>query len=217
MKNSFFVGSFLFAALSAAPAVAAEITFDGYTNACFTTTSCTPGTTETVVPVVLDELSYTPGSFGGTSVGGDLSLTLGSFSLIPAGNDNYAGNIFSLRVTFELPAGLDNQDLIFSAVLTGTTSSAPGQCGGAANTPCGSVLIDFDNTPVLFSFTNGTSGSFLLAVSDVTVNAGQTNVGLAARITQANQTTTTTAPEPATLALAVMGLMGVGVRRLRRG
>jgi hypothetical protein len=204
----------LISVLHAAPASAAPITFNGYTTGCFTTTTCSPATSDASATVTRLELSYFNESFAGTTVAGELALNLGDFSLLPLGNDNYAGSKFNLRVSFVAPGGLSSS--IYSSVLTGTTSSAAGQCN-PSSAPCGSVTINFDNTPIPFSFTDGnTTGSFFLSVSDLTVLAGQTNVGLSGRITQADQVTTTrSAPESASLLLFGTGALALA-RRVKR-
>ncbi|HEY0876295.1 MAG TPA: PEP-CTERM sorting domain-containing protein [Vicinamibacterales bacterium] len=217
MRKSFCLAALTIAgSLLAQPAGAAEITFDGFTNGCFyTTTSCTPSG----VSATLNELTFTNSSFGGTSIAGDLSVTLGTFSLVPRGNDDYSGSSFNLLVTFDVPLGLNTPSTTLTSLLTGTTSSAPGQCNPAPN-PCGSVAINFNNNPIPFSFTSGnTTGSFFLTVGDLIIPAGQT-VALTGRISGASQTTTTTpppqnVPEPATLALFGSGLF-LAASRARR-
>ena len=221
MRNNLIYVSALAAALYAAPVAAAPITFDGYTTGCFfKTVACTPSTVEAAQTITFDDLSYLNTSFSGTSVGGALALSLGQFSLLPAGgNDNYAGNNFNLRISFEAPTGLGTSTTVFTSVLTGLTKSGSQPCSPNP-APCGSVSIDFDNTPIPFSFTNGsTTGSFLLTVNDLTILANQTNVSLTGMITAANQETgtgPTLVPEPASLFLFGTGGLALAARLRRR-
>jgi hypothetical protein len=211
----------------ATPAAAAEITLDGYTNGCFYTgTSCVPANSDAPQSANTQGLTFSNVGFDGTTISGDLPLTLGSFDFDPNGNVAFGGWNFNLRVSFDAPLGLDLPSAVLTAVLTGTASGAPGQCSKQGlPAPCGSVVIDFDNNPIPFSFTNGNAtGSFFLTVSDLTVFAGQTDIALAGRISGASQTVLTTpndprqAPEPATLALFGVGLfaLAAGVRRSRK-
>jgi hypothetical protein len=199
--------------LGTSVAQAAEVTFDGYTNGCFTV-GCVPPNTASAQSDDLDELTFENTTFGGPSVGGNLAINLGTFSLEPLGNDTY-NNTFNLRVSFLLPSGIaGGSTSVYSSVVTGTTSSAPGQCNPNP-TPCGSVTINFSNAPIPYTFTSGnTTGSFSLTINDLTINAGQTDVALTGNITLAQQTTTTSVPEPGTLALLAAGLV-VTMRRLR--
>jgi hypothetical protein len=223
LRKAFWSATVIIAgSLMAQPAGAAEITFDGFTNGCFyTTTSCTPTGGDTLQSDTLRELTFTNSSFGGTSIGGDLSVALGTFSLVPLGNDNYSGSSFNLLVSFDVPLGLNTPSTTLTSILTGTTFSGQGQCMPIPH-PCGSVTINFNNNnPIPFSFTSGnTTGSFFLTVSDLTISAGQTGVALTGRITGANQTTTTPppqtdVPEPATLALFGSGLFLLASRARR--
>ena len=204
----------------AGSASAAEITLAGYAYGCFFSTqdgSCTPLDQDSTT-YRTHELFYTTGAFGGTTVGGTVPITLGTFSLLPRGNDDYSGHFFNLLLTFSAPAGISGSNPVFSSVITGTTSSAPGQCNPSA-APCGSVTVNFNNTPLAFAFTNGSNtGSFLLTMIDLTIGAGQTNVPLTALITAGSLntlTTSTSVPEPGMLTLLGAGIAGL-VARARR-
>lgn len=124
---------------------------------------------------------------------------LGSITLVgPAAN--YNGNTFTLRVQLNAPGGIVGGSVF---TLTGNISSTPG----------GGVLIDFDNTPRTFSFTNNAgSGSFTFSISDVNVMLGGT-VAITSTFTVPGQV-----PEPATITLLTIGLatMGAKVRRRSR-
>jgi len=203
--------------LGTSVAQAAEVTFDGYTNGCFTV-GCVPPNTALAQSDELgnDELIFENTTFGGTSVGGNLAINLGTFTLDPAGTDKTYNDTFNLRVSFVMPAGIaGGSSSVYSSIVTGTTSSAPGQCNPNPS-PCGSVTINFSNAPIPFLFTSGnTTGSFSLTINDLIINAGQTDIALTGNITLAQQTTTTSVvPEPATLALLAVGLL-VSARRLR--
>ena len=67
------------------------------------------------------------------------------------------------------------------------------------------MLIDFNNTPVPFTFNDGVnSGSFTLALPDLLVPSGSSGAQITARITGSQ----TAIPEPATLFLLTTGLIG---------
>ncbi len=182
--------------LAQGQARADEVTISGFTTG-----------TVTGVP----QLSFTGNSaFTNTTFLGIGSLsganTLGTFLLSTAPGQLVAGS-FTLNVTFTSPTGISGgQGTTYTAIITGSVSPNVNQ---------GGVNINFNNTPVVFTFSNGTStGSFSLAVADLFVESGQS-----ATLTAGTTGQQASIPEPATLLLLGTGLTGIAakLRKRRKG
>src|SRR5215218_3780299 len=131
-----------------------EVFISGYTNGCFNCVA--PPNTSATQTATLGGLTYVNATFAGTTAGGFRGLggnpiapptqnvnNLGAFSLATT-PFTYTGNTFTLRVTFTAPEGIAGSNTaLFSATLTGTVTSDPNS---------GGVRLDFDNTPILFTF-----------------------------------------------------------------
>jgi hypothetical protein len=219
-----------FIGLSGGEVRADEVFISGYTNGCF---NCNPPpvpNTSATQTASLGGLTYVNATFSGTTAAGFRGLggnpiappaqnvnNLGAFSLATT-PFTYTGNTFSLRVTFTAPEGIaGGGSTLFTAVLTGTVTSDPNS---------GGVRLDFDNTPILFTFSDPNcqattvpgqqttcgTGSFFFSVNDLSIDPGQI-ASITGQITGAQQTTI---PEPATMILLGTGLAGVAARVRKR-
>ena len=207
-------------ALAQGTARADEVFIAGFTNGCFGA-GCSPGASASI-----PGLTYSNATFSGTTAGGFRGLggnpnpganvnNLGSFTLSTA--PNTFNTTFTLEVTFTAPQGINGSPTAtFTATVTGTVTAADN----------GGVLIDFNNTPVLFTFNDTTcgattvpgqqttcgQGSFLFSVIDLAIDPGQT-AALSGVINSAQQSTV---PEPMTMILFGTGLTGVAAAARKR-
>jgi len=191
-------------------AQADELTVAGSTAGGFNAQA--PGATNTLLGLTFNSSTFnetTSNNF--LSLGGDPNPAaninnLGSFTLANT-TTTYNGNTFNLRVTFTAPAGITGGNpATFTASLTGSvTSGTPGGTGG--------VFVDFNNTPMNFTFSNAeASGSFTLMVNDVSINPGRT-ASITGNIIGSQ---TAVIPEPTTMLLLGTGLAGVASRVRKR-
>jgi PEP-CTERM motif-containing protein len=147
-------------------------------------------------------------NFNGTTALGIGSLSgpnsLGSFFLSTSPTQLLAGS-FTLNITFTSPSGINGgQGATYIATIVGSVSPNVNQ---------GGVNIDFDNTPTVFTFNDGTNtGSFSFTIADLFVQTGQA-ANLTAGFTGQQQTAI---PEPATLLLLGTGLTGAAASWRKR-
>jgi hypothetical protein len=188
MRNIVGAGLIVTAALISAPANAV-ILFSGYTDGCFSTSTCTP--TNPVPPpnqsVTFEGLKFTGSTFTNKPLG---TINLGTFILsAQTVTDLYTGENFDLLVTFTAPSGSAN----YAFDLKGSV---------AHNNDDGSIKIFLTSAPVdIFD-----NGLYRLTVNDpnggLKINVGDDPLTLTGTISAV--------PEPSTWAMIIFGFLGVG-------
>lgn len=194
----------------------AQITFTGFTNACFySVVSCAPELTNVNTTDVIGPLTYRNSTFSGTTTGGFLGIgtvpgagvnfdNLGSFTLTN-GTRDFAADRFNMRVSFTAPGGVVPPNTVFTALLSGSVTAV------GANDQGGFSLM-FTNPTQTFTFDGG---SFTLTVNNLAVQGvGAGSMDKAVAVT--GFINATTVPEPSTYLLMAAGLAGVGIVSRRR-
>ncbi len=197
--------------LGSLTARAEEVSFAGFTNACFGL-SCVSDRIPNGPPVTLlgSGLTFRTSTWGGMTVGGSLAINgppatpnvnnLGSISL----NGTpfiYDGQRFNLQIAFTAPFNL------------GSTFANVTLAGSVSSNGLGEVLFDFDNTAGLTTVSfNGSFLTYRFSVNDALVRVGET-VPLTGQITEAAFYST---PEPTSVLLLITGLTGAGGYGLKR-
>jgi hypothetical protein len=195
---------FLLAAamLLPAPVSADEVTLAGYTSGTFAGTGDFSST----------GLQFTGNpDFDVTTSGGLASISLGSLSLPSTASIGTYFGTFSLDVTFTVPTG----------ILGGNTSSFTANLlGNVTNSTTGAaILLNFSPALNFYSFSNGTeSGSFILLLPSSESVAIGSATPLTASILNASETgAPMSAPEPGTLLLTGLGILGLFALRYKYG
>ena len=159
-------------------------------------------------------LTYDHSLLDNTTVGGELDFggnpnpttnfnNLGTITL-DLSNNVYSGNTFSVQVTFTAPTTIvGGNTTVFTDIISGTVANG-----------VGGVFIDFNNTPQVFFFSNAqASGSFSIAVNDLSIAPGQ-SASITAHV-RGSQTSVPEASSVAGVACGMLGLFGL-IKRKRQ-
>lgn len=178
--------------LAQGQARADEVTISGFTT----------GATSAPFLSFTGNSSFTNTTFFGVGALSGVN-SLGTLSLSTAPGQLVDG-VFNLGITFTSPGGINGgQGVSYTAIVTGSVSP---------NIDQGGVMIDFDNTPLVFTFSNNENfGYFSLTIADLYVESGRT-----AFITAGTAGQQTAVPEPASLLLIGAGLTGLAAKLRKR-
>ncbi len=165
--------AFAVASFASAVPASAEVVFAGFTNGCFGA-GCVPSTANNGGSTEVTNggaLTFRTSTFNDITSENFLALggnpadpnvnNLGTITVAAVqDNFNQPADDFTLRVTFTLPAGTAPGNSVFFADVSGSVNPNGG----------GGVFLDFDNA---FRTFTSSAGTFMFAVSDLNVNAGQ--------------------------------------------
>jgi len=183
-------------ALSPASARADEITLAGSANGIFCASlPCSSG------PNTLLGMTFTGNTaFSQTTSGGVAALNLGSFSL------NQTSGIYS---------GYFALNILFTSPLVDTTTDVATVFGSVTAPYSGGVwLFDFSPETIDFTDSSGNPEDFELAVNSVSVTPGSPGTPLTAFVFYTGRSGNAM-PEPPTVALAGLGIVGVFLLKKR--
>lgn len=191
MKKLSILSLCLMMALAVGSAMADELTFSGTSTGTFTSS----GTT------VAGPVSYTSGTFAGTTAFGLASMNILGKITVATGSTISTGDVLNLVVTFTLPTGISSGNPI--AVPVSMLVAVDGNTG---------LVHLFGSCCYGAAFSNSSqTGTFSFGVNSLDIRPGQTqNITgfLLAEVTN-------TVPEPASMVLLGSGMLGLGsfVRR----